>query len=84
MGSQDWRDQAVCVGVPSTVFFPEMPQMTTAWDVARRLCGSCPVREKCLEFALRYEDLEDRWGMYGGLTPNERNLIRNERRKWRP
>lgn len=64
------------------MFFPENAQSDRVWDRARTICGSCPVRSDCLEFALSYEDLEDRWGMYAGLTPNERNLIRNERRKY--
>jgi len=40
------------------------------------------VTKECLLFALQWEDLEDRWGMFGGLTPNERNLTRSARRKW--
>lgn len=57
--------------------------MDRVWDRAREVCGSCTVRADCLAFALRYEELEDRWGMYAGLTPNERNLIRHERMKFR-
>ena len=41
---------------------------------ARKLCGRCPVRQKCLEYAL---EQREEFGMWGGLSPRERlNLIR--------
>lgn len=66
-----------------SVFFPDSTQSDRVWDHARSICAACEVRKECLEFALRYEELEDRWGMYAGLTPNERNVIRHERMKFR-
>ena len=80
--SNNWRSNASCIGVPSSVFFPENVQSDKRWDTARKICNECPVRSECLSFSLQWEDLEDRWGMFAGLTPNERNLIRNERRKF--
>ena len=79
----EWRRLAVCVGVDSRIFFPEYAQSEKVWTRARVMCNQCPVQRECLEFALQWEDLEDRWGMYAGHTPNERNLIRSERRKWK-
>lgn len=79
----NWRRLAVCVGVDSRIFFPEYAQSEKVWTRARVMCNQCPVQVECLEFALQWEDLEDRWGMYAGRTPNERNLIRSERRKWK-
>jgi WhiB family redox-sensing transcriptional regulator len=78
-----WRDRAVCVGIDSKVFFPEMISSEKVWIRAREYCDSCPVRNDCLESALRYEDLEDKWGMFGGHTPHERSVIRHERRRFR-
>lgn len=77
-----WRDAANCVDLPTSMFFPENTQSDRVWDAARRVCSGCAVRLDCLEFALRYEELEDRWGMYAGLTPNERNLIRAQRARF--
>jgi len=78
----DWRKRASCVGEPTSVFFPENVQSDKRWDTPRGICEKCPVRSDCLKFVLQWEDQEDRWGMFAGLTPNERNLIRNERRKF--
>lgn len=80
---EPWRDDAVCVGVDTVVFFPEMVSSDKVWTRAREYCGSCPVAKQCLESTLRYEDLEDKWGMFGGLTPHERALIRDARRRSR-
>jgi hypothetical protein len=38
----------------------------------RAVCGGCGVRDKCLQEALRHMDP---WGIWGGLDPEERNLI---------
>jgi WhiB family redox-sensing transcriptional regulator len=77
-----WRNDAACKGVDGSIFFPENVQSNSRWEPARKLCNECPVTKECLLFALQWEDLEDRWGMFGGLTPNERNLTRSARRKW--
>lgn len=81
MARSDWRDRSNCGDLPTSIFFPENAQSDKVWDRARAICSECEVRVECLAFALSYEELEDRWGMYAGLTPNERNLIRNERWK---
>jgi WhiB family redox-sensing transcriptional regulator len=80
---KDWRNRAKCSSLPTSIFFPENAQSDRVWDRAREVCASCDVRVECLAFALSYEEPEDRWGMYAGMTPNERNLIRNERMKFR-
>lgn len=40
---------------------------------ARSVCGPCPVRSDCLEYALI---ADERWGVWGGLTAPERERIR--------
>lgn len=37
---------------------------------AKRNCAECPVRTRCLTIHLR-----DEWGIYGGLTPQERHEL---------
>jgi hypothetical protein len=39
----------------------------------------CPLLESCLEFALVNNE---RWGIWGGTTPEERTKLRKERRTW--
>jgi len=60
-------------------FFPEDlgTGETQGRRMARQLCQSCPLRLQCLEYAL--EAKED-FGIWGGLTSNERKDMRRDRR----
>lgn len=40
---------------------------------AKRVCGSCPVRDACATEAILNNE---EWGVWGGLTPDERAPIR--------
>lgn len=55
------------------LFFPEdipNPEVrATATKAAKSLCHSCPVIDKCFEFAL---ETNQRHGVWGGTSPNER------------
>lgn len=46
-------------------------------NLAKSICGDCPVAKQCLEFALR--TLQD-YGVWGGRTEDERRAIRRSRR----
>jgi len=46
--------------------------------MSKELCGSCPVRVLCLEYALEAGE-ED--GIWGGLTRNERKALKRNRIK---
>lgn len=49
------------------------------YEEARAICQSCPIMEKCKQYAL---DNKERWGMWGGMTPIERRRVeRTERRE---
>lgn len=72
----DWTTSARCREIGSELFFPEGFGPTYA--EARRACGACPVRALCLDEAMRREGAlaeEYRGGMWGGLTPRERELL---------
>ena len=60
------------------VWFPDNQQhhMSMEFRIAKKLCGQCPVKNLCLEFALVNE--EDH-GLWGGLTPAERKRLRRKR-----
>jgi WhiB family redox-sensing transcriptional regulator len=79
MTRDGWADRAACRGVPSSVFFPDIPSGDCRpfyWDRARAYCGRCPVREDCLAFCLPFEKAAGRRdGMWGGLTPSERATL---------
>lgn len=50
---------------------------TSSYRIARSLCNRCPVRVKCLDFALKNSE---EFGMWGGLSPTERKLLRRGNR----
>jgi Transcription factor WhiB len=51
---------------------------------ARRLCAPCPIREACLELALRYEARGvGAWGVWGGTAPWTRRQLLRARRSTR-
>ncbi len=67
-------DGAACTGMDGELWFTTYaPSRAFARDV----CASCPVRERCLQFAL-----EERiaFGIWGGLDERERVRLIEERR----
>lgn len=41
---------------------------------AKSICGTCPIRFECLQFAL---ETEDGHGIMGGMTPAERQVLQS-------
>ena len=41
------------------------------------VCKECPCRSECAEWGIAKE----RWGIWGGLTPRDRDRIRRSRRR---
>jgi hypothetical protein len=39
--------------------------------ILRRICGGCPIYKECLSYALGNEN----YGVWGGMTTNERNAF---------
>jgi WhiB family transcriptional regulator, redox-sensing transcriptional regulator len=71
----DWRDNAACLRADPDLFFPvgtTGPALHQV-DDAKRVCLTCPVRERCLRWAL---DQGIGSGVWGGTTPEERRAIR--------
>lgn len=46
--------------------------------VAKLLCSACPVRQRCLDYALEHEE----FGVWGGATPEERDHLRGHPFTW--
>jgi WhiB family redox-sensing transcriptional regulator len=66
-----WRYRAACRGADLEVFFPGRGQSA---EDARQICASCPVRELCLDYALRHGIVH---GIWGGLTERDRRALRS-------
>ena len=64
----DWRTRAACRRADPDLFFPEWtagPEI----DRAKQICNSCPVRARCLDWALSHGAP---FGIWGGRTAAER------------
>jgi WhiB family redox-sensing transcriptional regulator len=70
-----WMLHARCRGANPTEFFPSDG---TGVERAQRVCGSCPVRRECLEYALLHR-IEH--GVWGGASERERRRILRRRRE---
>lgn len=65
-----WQQGALCAQTDPEAFFPEKGGSTRE---AKRICESCEVRAKCLEYALEHDE---RFGIWGGLSERERRRLR--------
>jgi len=74
-----WRDHAKCIGQPTQIFFPENLH-ENRFDKALRICEGCPVQAPCLDIVIHLDDIDDKWGVFGGTTPRQRKQIRNGNR----
>jgi WhiB family transcriptional regulator, redox-sensing transcriptional regulator len=70
-----WRDRAACRGAETEMFFPDGTAGPALRDIerAKRICGGCPVRARCLDWAV---DHGAAFGIWGGFTEDERRAIR--------
>lgn len=70
------NDGVECRDFPD-IFYPEGPDHVRKYDerTAKSICAACPVRELCLDYALV---AKEEWGIFGGLTPQERRLLRRK------
>lgn len=78
MVDQDQRfmEYAACRGMALSMFFVD--QGNGNLSEGREICRTCPVRGRCLEFAINNE-IEH--GLWGGLSPVERRAPLQERRR---
>ncbi|CAL9588739.1 Transcriptional regulator WhiB [Streptomyces sp. enrichment culture] len=68
-----WQESALCAQTGPELFFPEPGSSTRE---AKFLCGLCDIREACLEYALTHDE---RFGVWGGLSEQERHELRRRR-----
>lgn len=80
-----WQHRARCRGLDLDLFIPEGKVGSEARLANRRAaqyCAHCPVVRQCLELALRAEGsapAQNRFGVYGGLTPDQRHDLYRRR-----
>ena len=73
-----WHSRAACLGADPELFFPigETGPALMQIAEAKRVCGRCPVRQRCLQWA---HDTEQNAGDRGGLSEGERHALRRRR-----
>jgi len=86
LGNADtsWMGSAACAGHDVDLWFPDtLTDATIAKAVA--ICDRCPVKERCLAYALAHIDNgRDEAGIWGGMTGRERiNYRRRQQRAQR-
>ncbi len=69
----EWQEQALCNQTDPEAFFPEKGGSTKE---AKRVCAGCEVRLECLKYAL---DNDEAFGVWGGMTENERLKIKRRK-----
>ena len=78
-----WINNAKCAipeyaSIADYLFFPgelRGEEKAAATEEARDVCNTCPVRRKCLNFAIQNPELTE-YGIWGGLTPSELKRLR--------
>jgi len=70
----EWMADGNCRSERPGMFFPSDG---VGVEVARRICATCPVKEPCLEYALR-NGIDH--GVWGGASERERRRIARRRR----
>lgn len=66
----EWRDHAACRGSNTEDWYDERLEARCL-----RICASCPVRQQCLDDAMRVEHGQEAWGVRGGRTAGTRMLM---------
>jgi WhiB family transcriptional regulator, redox-sensing transcriptional regulator len=71
----DWRELAACLAESPELFFPISGTARGLRQAvrAKAVCSSCPVRQRCLDYAL---DTRQSHGIWGGLGEEERLSLR--------
>ncbi|MCX5214247.1 WhiB family transcriptional regulator [Kitasatospora sp. NBC_00240] len=71
----DWRDRARCRDLDPELFFPlgnTGPALRQA-EEAKAVCHRCPVRERCLAWAL---ETGQEAGVWGGTGEDDRRALK--------
>lgn len=72
----EWQLQAACRGMDVEMFFhPDQernPRRSQRISQAKRICGGCPVIDRCRTHALA---VRESFGVWGGLSEDERAAI---------
>lgn len=89
--TNEWMQDAACRDYDTDLFFPvkgvAAGRALRRVEAAKAICRRCPVINDCREYIFDRPRYDDDWGIYAGMTPEERHAadfkIRNERQRER-
>lgn len=71
-----WQEHGTCrTADPALFFHPQNERGSTRRkrdDAAKTICGGCPVRVECADYAIR---AREPYGVWGGMTEEERDKV---------
>lgn len=72
----DWQRQGSCWRIGYDLFFPDSKDDARGKiPKAKKICAECPVKQRCLLYALQ---TESHHGVWGGTTRSERKKIADQ------
>lgn len=75
VAAPDWVSDAACKGMDASLFFPERGEGVSQ---IRAVCRTCPVAQRCLDYAL---ENNEKHGVWGGTSERRRRVLRRELRE---
>lgn len=74
MIDEDWRLGALCHKRNNVFWYPPMEADAPEqyYSIAREVCRCCSLWKECLD-----DGVDEKWGMWGGLTPKERQPMKD-------
>lgn len=74
-GNPHWQQEGLCRGKDVNLWYPRRGESPVKIAEAKAFCKQCPIRQKCLDYALWHHEQH---GIWGGLTEFERRKIRSD------
>ena len=71
--SEQWREKAACRRYDPEIWFPTEIGHSGTHRIAKAICKGCEVSVPCLAYAMARRE---RWGIWGGLSENQRARLR--------
>jgi WhiB family redox-sensing transcriptional regulator len=65
-----WQEGAPCLSEDTRLFYPERGEVVP--DYIKKMCEECPLKERCIEHAVKHEY----YGYWGGTSERERRRMR--------
>lgn len=72
MNLHEWMTSAACRKRKNDFWYPPLDTDVpdNYYSIGREVCHRCPVWSECLDAGI-----DEKWGMWGGLTPQERTVL---------